>query len=312
MIARGEVDTTDQQLEQALALIFFALGFLPVAGQVIDVVDIVISIARRDIAGLALSIIPVIGDIRGGLKRLHLEAQDVVARYGDASIRNANDILSTGIARLDNAWDSLVNQRLVAGTNQGRFDVVIMRMSNQNPQHSARILPFESEYNRLPDLPQGYHEKFKRTMLGNPHATRNSLDPDLYAIPAGTRTEGDSWGRHRENINAYVLRRRYGYNIIQNPTPTALKSVGYKGDKRPDFIIEGRVFDQYANQGGDWRKEMSDKVGTGQANRIVLDLSHPNAVEWAVIRANLVEYPIPNLQEVIVIKNGQIIEIYIP
>ena len=105
-------------------------------------------------------------------------------------------------------------------------------------------------------------------------------------------------GIYKQNHNFLVLRDRYGYNIVNEPAKTQLAHPHIRygertnasgrlinsGDKNPDYIIEGRVFDAYTVGGPTnfasafdarnriWRA-LTDKVPS-QADRLVIDLSY--------------------------------------
>ncbi len=111
-------------------------------------------------------------------------------------------------------------------------------------------------------------------------------------------------GLQLENESADLLSRK-GYDVVHRPdTP---------GDKNPDFLIEGRVFDNYAPGAGTsprniW-SSIRDKVKTKQAPRIVLNLDD-STVDLGALRKQFDDYPMPGLDEVIVIKDGAIIPFF--
>lgn len=103
-------------------------------------------------------------------------------------------------------------------------------------------------------------------------------------------------GRQREN--AQIL-ARHGYDVEQSPR--------LPGDKRPDYLIEGRVFDHVA-PGTDrvrniWSR-VEEKVIKGQASSVVICL------DGARVRVDdlreQVRWPIPGLEEVLVIRRGEV------
>ncbi|WP_143261847.1 hypothetical protein [Allokutzneria sp. NRRL B-24872] len=108
----------------------------------------------------------------------------------------------------------------------------------------------------------------------------------------------------RENESATIL-ARHGYQVEQRPQ--------VPGPKRPDYRVEGRIFDNYAPTTAKARniaKEMATKVKKGQAARIVLNL-HDSTVDLATMKTQLTEWPIPGLHEVVVIdKNDSVIDFF--
>jgi Contact-dependent growth inhibition CdiA C-terminal domain len=148
-----------------------------------------------------------------------------------------------------------------------------------------------------------------------------------------------------ENANARTLRDQYGYEVIHDPNTQQLWAVGYFDNapagrlsptrprdgrifvdgqwnlhRNPDYIIDDRVFDNYAHTGSDaetvW-KGVARKLES-QSDRIVLDLSN-STLDFHDINTNFnTWYVDPNfpqllpLQEMIVMKNGKIIGIWLP
>lgn len=101
----------------------------------------------------------------------------------------------------------------------------------------------------------------------------------------------------RENESAITLARN-GYNIEQRPS--------VPGPKEPDYLIEGRIFDNYAPRTGNARNiafEIKKKIVKQQAHRIVLNLAD-SPVDLGTLTAQLHDWPIAGLKEIIVI-DGQ-------
>lgn len=117
-------------------------------------------------------------------------------------------------------------------------------------------------------------------------------------------------GMIRENDSADVLVQN-GYNVHQNPKVINLSE---PVKNKPDFIINGYVFDNYAPQGGtavkDIRDTIAGKVGNAQAPRIVLNLMDDH-IPRNELRNYLNQNPIQGLQEIIVIdQNKNVIRFY--
>lgn len=130
----------------------------------------------------------------------------------------------------------------------------------------------------------------------------------LGGAPSGPRTQvvGSNETKRalrRENESADILADK-GYKVDQNP-PTR------PNGKNPDYKIEGKYFDNYAPSTSNVdkiRNTISDKV-KGQANKIVLNLDD-TPVSLDAIRQRLQSKPVENLEEILVIKDGNIIEFF--
>ncbi|RZJ56610.1 MAG: hypothetical protein EOO55_04900 [Hymenobacter sp.] len=100
---------------------------------------------------------------------------------------------------------------------------------------------------------------------------------------------------------------RAGYDVEQNPS--------VPGTKDPDYRIEGKVFDGYSPQGDNLdtiRKTMNGKVTSGQTRRLLLNLDDAPTVTVEDISAlsQQVKASAPELEEVLVWKNGQFQHVY--
>lgn len=83
--------------------------------------------------------------------------------------------------------------------------------------------------------------------------------------------------------------------------------------KNPDYKIEGEIFDALTPRAGTSARNIAsriqEKVDDGQARRIVLNMED-STVTLEQLRAQLQQYPIPNLQEIIVIRDGRVIPLF--
>ncbi|MEG5145350.1 hypothetical protein QUB27_21635 [Microcoleus sp. AT8-B6] len=146
--------------------------------------------------------------------------------------------------------------------------------------------------------------------IPNPDRTRPSLNPDPNRQPSGSKTipepkadELNIRGIARENESAEILSKA-GYNVEQNPTVS--------GTRRPDYKIEGRIFDCYAPITSDPNKIISalkDKIVKGQADRFILNLDD-SKVSLADILVHLNRYPAPSIREIIVVRGGTILHFF--
>jgi len=129
--------------------------------------------------------------------------------------------------------------------------------------------------------------------------------------PVGKRTvnranadSANKRGIELENRSADRLAES-GYNVEQNPK--------VPGSKKPDFLIEGRVFDNYAPSTSNARSivdGINRKVLEGQADRIVLNLADSNVARFE-LRQALADYGSAKLREIILIdKTGKVTKVY--
>jgi len=130
---------------------------------------------------------------------------------------------------------------------------------------------------------------------------------EMGGSPSGERTPETGSQKHkhkRENESADLLAQN-GYKIKQNPDTLP-------NGKNPDFEIEGKVFDNLAPDSSNIdqiRKGISNKVNSGQTERIVLNLDD-SPFNPSDISDLLTRKPKEGLLEVIGIKNGEITQIF--
>jgi len=109
----------------------------------------------------------------------------------------------------------------------------------------------------------------------------------------------------RENESATTLAKA-GYDVEQNPATLA-------NGKRPDYRVNGEVFDNYAPITGKARNisdGIAEKIEEQQTERVVLNLKD-SPVGLDAMRAQLHDWPIEGLKEVIAIdKLGNILHLY--
>jgi filamentous hemagglutinin len=102
----------------------------------------------------------------------------------------------------------------------------------------------------------------------------------------------------RENQSAEILANG-GFKVEQNPTVT--------GPKNPDYRINGEVFDNYAPASSSVRNiasNIEEKVIAGQTNNVVVNLAD-SSTTLAALQAQLTNYPVSGLKQVIIIdKSG--------
>ena len=99
----------------------------------------------------------------------------------------------------------------------------------------------------------------------------------------------------RENESAGILAEN-GYEVVQNPVVA--------GPKKPDYLINGEIYDHYAPSTDVPRNiwsEVQGKVEKGQTNNVVISLRDSDVREEA-LRRQFDEWPIEGLRGVIVIR----------
>lgn len=141
--------------------------------------------------------------------------------------------------------------------------------------------------------------------------TTPSLEPDPNAMPRGSKTKLNPNDKDPDNIRALTRENesadtlaKNGYDIEQNPT--------VEGPKNPDYRIEGKIFDNYAPSRDKPRSiwdTVVEKVTDEQASRIVLNLDD-SKVSIEALRAQFAAWPVEGLQEIIVVRGGQVIPFF--
>jgi hypothetical protein len=137
-----------------------------------------------------------------------------------------------------------------------------------------------------------------------PYVVKPSRPPDPAARPRGSRTKEVTKGHKRENEAAETL-AKHGYDVEQNPPAKP-------NGKEPDYRIEGEYFDCIAPETNNMKNvwdRMQGKVTDGQAERLVLNLDNSTrtAAEYAEY---LRREPVNGLQQVLVVKDGAVTQIY--
>nr|WP_282569275.1 hypothetical protein [Aliiroseovarius sp. S1339] len=127
--------------------------------------------------------------------------------------------------------------------------------------------------------------------------------PNIVAVQPGEPTpinpsddEATQRGHRRENESAQILGQN-GFDIIQNPV--------IDGPKRPDYLINGEVYDHYAPSNDRARNiwsEVKGKIERGQTENTVIGLYDSNVDEDA-LRQQFENWPIEGLGDVIIIRS---------
>jgi hypothetical protein len=168
-----------------------------------------------------------------------------------------------------------------------------------------------------------YGDKYNMFGSAKPSRTRPSSEPNPSAKPRGNAepigAKEDSISKAaktRQNESAEVLSKA-GFDVEQRPTLTErdrMSNPWFKSTKKPDYLIEGEIFDCYAPRPGTSAENIiehirKNKVNQAQARRIVLNMEDSNATLENVNNL-LINRPIRDLQEVIAIKDGKVFHLY--
>ncbi|MCL2777781.1 MAG: hypothetical protein FWD73_07230, partial [Polyangiaceae bacterium] len=171
--------------------------------------------------------------------------------------------------------------------------------------------PVATEPSKSPEAEAPVKASSPTTGPSKADVVKPSRSPDANAVPRGNKAtfrKNDNAetirGRTRENEAAQTLAKN-GYDVEQSPK--------VPGDKKPDYRIEGEIFDCYAPKPEKTARNIHDvikkKVEDKQASRIILNLD-----DWGGnvenMRKQLTDYPIKDLKEVKIVKNGSVVDLY--
>jgi hypothetical protein len=301
---RGAVDRAKGLMDRAKGFLGQAVGkFLSKTKQVFgDVqrrlsgaVDSVKRLAQRG-KEIALQVGRRIANVTRKARELMREFVQSAIKRGRAALESAK---RWGIQQFQRAKS--LGSRLVKGARQ-RVTVLIRKGVDWVKEKAIKWIKekIKNIKNRILNFLRKLWYKITRT--------KPSGRPDPHAAPGGRKTTispnddaATIRSLRRENESADLLARN-GYKVEQNPIVPGLKN--------PDYKIEGRIFDNYApstsNSRNIWSNLKTEKIDTGQAERIVLNLED-SAVDLNKLKKQFNDWPMPGLKEVIVVKNGQII-----
>jgi hypothetical protein len=168
-----------------------------------------------------------------------------------------------------------------------------------------------------------YGDKYNMFGSAKPSRTMPSSKADPNAKPHGKpepiKDKEDSItkaAKTRQNESAEILAKA-GYEIDQLPDLTRrdrMSNPWFKSTKKPDYLIEGEIFDCYAPRSGTSAENIvehirKNKVDQGQARRIVLNMED-SKVTLEDVHYQLINRPVRDLQEVIAIKDGKVFHLY--
>ena len=144
-----------------------------------------------------------------------------------------------------------------------------------------------------PPVVKGWKDYPSTTEPANTVAAKGTLSGTPTKIPPLSDV-ATARALNLENESAETLSQN-GYNVVQNPTVAGLKN--------PDYLIDGKIFDNYAPSTNNVRNiatTIEGKVTSGQAPNMVINLTD-SAATPAQLQQQLANYPISGLQKVIVI-----------
>ena len=152
--------------------------------------------------------------------------------------------------------------------------------------------------------------------------TEPSLPPNPNRVPDGKPKKVDKndidpnniRGAMRENESAKILAEN-GYKIKQLPDNVKGSVTGIK---KPDFEIEGKIFDNFApsenkSARGIWttleEKIFDPKTGKKQADRFVVNMND-SKLTLEEMTKQFKDYPLKDLKEIILIKDNKVIHFF--
>jgi len=204
-----------------------------------------------------------------------VESIDEVAKIADNKIDEAVKELQDGL-----------NKSLDDGVDFERKGAT--KSNNTRQQTDAGAPDFDPQSRKVPPG----HTEPTGPLGGKPTGKRTKIsDMDDEATSRSLKAENKSADKLADA----------GYKVEQNPK--------VPGSGNPDYRIEGKIFDCKAPTSPRPRNaasEMEKAVRKNQADRIVLNLED-SSIQLDAMRAQLNDYPIEGLKEVIVIKDGQVL-----
>ncbi len=220
--------------------------------------------------------------IRDGLSKLKQKVDDF---FGQAK-KNDNIVKSEKIDEVGKTVDNVKPTKTDGITSPKKPDVEPPKKPDVEPKKTTAKVD-KTEPSLKPDKsnkPEGVPEKPKKNMSADNVRSLN-----------------------RQNESANLLAEN-GYKVKQLPANSKIQ-----GKKNPDFEIEGKTFDNYApaNSATTARIDsaLRKKIDGGQTDRFVLNLND-SKVSLEEMRQQLEKFPIKDLKEIIVIKDGKVIPFY--
>lgn len=282
---------TPEQKELVLDLTQVGLSVIGIFDPtgIADGTDAAISLGRGDYWGAgisALGIIPYLGDIAkiGKLPKLLKTIEKVV-----------------DVAKQSSTFAKVV-EPLLKGLKAAIDKLPIDKLPNWAKE------PIQSMKNKIDDYFQSAAKRADVTKPSNAPNPNNVPEGNPKKTNPNDKDPVNIRATQRENESAKTL-AEHGYKIKQLPDSTKGK---IQGVKKPDFEIEGKVFDNYAPGTGNARNiagTLEKKLGETQADRFVLNLDD-SSVSIADLKKQLQDYPIENLKEIIIVKGGKVIPFY--
>ena len=202
---------------------------------------------------------------------------------------------------LSDGWRSHIDEMAEGAAHQADDEVAT---------HADDIL--EDATHQSDDLADtATHQADEVLDAATPSRTTPSHHPDPTRRPTGTPEQLSPGDLAPENIQAYQRQiesgdtmAQAGYNVHHRPQ--------VPGGTHPDYSIEGRIFDVKAPTTDSARNiasRMQESIDGGQARRFLLNLDDSD-VTLDALRSQVNDWPTPGLEEVIVLRGGEVIPLF--
>ena len=153
-----------------------------------------------------------------------------------------------------------------------------------------------------------------------------SMKPDPTREPQGTPEripQNPKTPKEIERARALTLQNeaaetlsQAGYRVEQKPQLTNIDLMSnpwFRKTRKPDYKIEGEIFDCIAPEAGTSVRNIASrihvKIESGQARRIVLNMGE-STVTVDELKEELKKNPIQGLDQILVVKDGKVINLY--
>ena len=122
-------------------------------------------------------------------------------------------------------------------------------------------------------------------------------------------------GLTRQNEAAETLAKN-GYKVEHRPQISGsdrMSNPWLGKDKKPDFKVEGEIFDAYSpdvkTDAGGIKDAIKGKVEAGQTRRIILNMDD-SSVKLDELKKLILEKPVVELEQILVVKDGQVTKFF--
>lgn len=235
-------------------------------------------------------------------------------------ISTPNSITNKAIDKFDDIFtnpptfkpqtEAITPEGLKVKINDNTFEKPLQTADDLNLEMRGRG-GFESNYvfenvgTKIPKVKQ----PFEVTPSMKPNAVNRPLS-EAEKIRPNSALENIR-GLTRQNEAAETLAKN-GYKVEQKPQITNIDRMSnpwLKAEKKPDFKIEGEIFDAYAPDKTTSAKSIRDyienKIEDKQTRRIVLNLDD-SPIHLDDLKSEIWEKPILELEQILIVKNGNV------